>query len=153
MTEKRTFSAADAGQFRTRNLKTVDAPELGEDLQLKVRGMMAGEYLAVTKFSEDPAMAEDATAIMETAFLIFRNCVVDDNGEQVFASLPEGGERDYPVSLIFRVMEAVFGLSNIDLDSLPADVRQKVQDAQTDYEPDADAGKDSTPDSGNSASG
>ncbi len=153
MTEKRTFSAADASAFKTRNLATVDVPELGDDVQMKVRGMMAGEYLAVTKFSEDPAMAENAEAIMEVAFLIFRNCVVDDNGASVFADSPEGHEREYPVAVVFRVMEAVFGLSNIELISLPADVQEKVRAAQDETEPDPDAGKGSTRRSGTSASG
>lgn len=155
--QKRTFNISDLASFQTRNTGLVDAPEIGPDVQVRVRGMMAGEYLEASQVQAgiEAGKPEDVIGI-EFMFGLFRTCVVDDDGDQVFRDAPANIAGTFPVSLLMRVVSKVMELSEMNTSDLPADVRVKVETALKEASEagiDPDAGKGSTGDSGNSVSG
>lgn len=151
---KRTFTAADIASVSVRNTAVIDAPELGPDVQVRVRGMMAGEYMDAARVQEGLDAGKNADVVgVEFIFNLFRKCVVDDDGNQVFRNAPEDIAERYPVALVTRVATQVMELSEMNTSDLPESMRAKVEEALKEAgEPDPDSGKGSTGDSGNSGS-
>lgn len=125
----RTFGKADLGTYQPRNSEMVPAPEIADDVQLRVRGLMSGEYLALHQKMERKGTTSPEVLGIEFIFDTFRGCVIDDDGTQVFADADEKVAEQFPFSLVQRVVETVMRLSEIDFADLPDDIRTRIEAA------------------------
>lgn len=131
----KTFGRDDKRTIKTRNTAYVDAPELGEGMRVRVRGMFTGEYADLMKIGRSQADGVDAADIgLQGLYLAFHACVIDDDGEQVFDDSERDAAKSYDINMLQRVCAVAMRLSGLDLADLPDEVREKVEAVQEEYD-------------------